>query len=198
MIVRMEPRAPLPSELRMKLDGSLLPGERLLWSAQPDPKKSPRGLAIWLFAIPWTAFALFWESQVLRPWFAGGGRHDVFDFTFGVVMPLFGLPFVLIGFAMMALPFLSRFRIGYVVHALTDRRLLTMRGFRQRTSVKSVFVDRIGPIERKTRSDGWGSISIQTGSRIDSDGDRIIERFTMSGIPDVATVEKMILERQPA
>lgn len=191
----MEPPAQLSQDLRQKLQAALAPGERLLWSARPDPRKAPSGFLIWLFAIPWTAFALFWESAVLQPLVASGGDMAVSGFS--IVMALFGVPFVLIGLAMMALPLLGLLRLGYVVHAVTDRRLLTLRGFRGRSRVNSVPIDGLGPIERKTRSDGWGSISIQTGSRIDSDGDRVIERFTMAGIPDVASVERLILTHQP-
>jgi hypothetical protein len=51
----------------------LMPGERLLWSGRSQPGKLKAAFAIWFFAIPWTAFALFWEAMAFMPWFAGTG-----------------------------------------------------------------------------------------------------------------------------
>jgi len=52
------PNLPSP-ELESILRRELLPAERLLWSGRPDPARLRAAFAIWLFAVPWTAFALF-------------------------------------------------------------------------------------------------------------------------------------------
>jgi len=68
--------------------GILDPGETVIWQDQPDPrpdmrdfepKKAVFGLAVAAFAVFWTAMA-----------FGAGG-------VMGLVLPLFGLPFIAIG-----------------------------------------------------------------------------------------------------
>ena len=54
----------------------------------------------------------------------------------------------------------------------------------------------IGPIKVKVGSDGYGTLSIQTGTSIDSDGDRVTERFEIAGVPDVSRLEGLLLEQR--
>ena len=50
-------------EAQQAAQAQLDAGERLLWHGRPDPKRQMLGgLAIMLFGIPWTAFALFWTG----------------------------------------------------------------------------------------------------------------------------------------
>ena len=188
---------PVSPELRRSLDASLTSGERVRWAAQPRASGMWDHFAIYLFAIPWTAFALFWESMALIPIFmASAETAPLMKYGFGIVMPLFGIPFVAIGLGLLYLPIGAMRAARRTVHAVTDRRLITIVAGRA-TKTKSAMIDRIGPIERKARRDGWGWLKIQTHSRIDSDGDRITEKFEWTGIPDVATVERLILDAQP-
>lgn len=185
------------TEESRRLRESLMPGERILWSARPAPGRMWPLFGIWLFAIPWTAFALFWELMALSGWLSGEAPRNLMDWGFGIVFPLFGLPFVAIGFVMLAIPLWGMRKAARTRHAVTNRRMITVSTGR-RTEMLSVFLDRIGPIERSEGRDGWGSIKVQTRSRIDGDGDRITERFEMTGIPDVARVERLILSAQRA
>lgn len=172
-----------------------MPGERILWSARPSPSRMWPLFGIWAFAVPWTAFALFWELMALSGWLSGEAPQGGVEWGIGIVFPLFGLPFVLVGIGMLLLPFYALRKAGHTHHAVTNRRLITVsRG--RRIKVHSVFLDRIGPIERSEGKDGWGSIKVQTHSRIDGEGDRITERFEMTAIPEVAKVERLILSAQ--
>lgn len=192
---------PLPPALRpdrkRQLDGALIPGERVRWSGQPRGRSQWASFGIYLFAIPWTAFSLFWERMALIPLLASLGGDDISRIPagFSIVFPLFGLPFVVIGLGMMAAPFLTIAKTRRTVHAVTDRRLLSIVDGRK-LEVKSAFLDRIGPVERSSGRDGWGTLKVQTMSRTDSDGDRRTERLEWIGIPDVVRVERMILEAQ--
>ena len=75
-------------------------GESLLWSGQPDPRRiALQTLPIFILAIPWTAFALFWIAT------ASGFKLPSFDpSNYFSLFPFFGVPFVLIGFTTLALP----------------------------------------------------------------------------------------------
>ncbi|MFM9977509.1 MAG: hypothetical protein ACKVOP_05610 [Sphingomonadaceae bacterium] len=185
----MGPATGLAPELRHALTVAA-GGERILWSGQPRAKRLIALFGIWVFAIPWTVFSLFWEAMALMPWFASTNTPSEIAWTFGIVMPIFGLPFILIGFGMLAVPFIAMARAGKTVHALTDKRLLTISVVRGTTGVTAVPIDRTGPVETKINADGSGSLKVQTGSHIDSDGDRITDKFEINGVDDVVTLDR--------
>lgn len=185
----------LSPQLVQSLHRELVTGERVLWSAVPRASLLTAGLGIWLFAIPWTAFAIFWVSMALSPWFAARGPDSPMEWGFGIVFPLFGLPFVAIGLWMLWKPVAAMRNAARTVYALTDRRIIALVDGNKR-EVQSVMVDRIGPMQRRERKDGTGDLSIQTHSRVDSDGDRVTERFIVAGVPDVARLERLIVEAQ--
>lgn len=184
--------------LDQSLRRELIAGERLLWSAQPRASRLKAGFVIWAFAIPWTVFALFWESMAFLPWLAEPKTPDNMRLTFGIVMPIFGLPFILIGFWMLWQPIRAMRTAGSTAYGLTNRRLIRVVETGQRETA-SVLLDQIGPMDRSERSDGTGHLRIQTHSHVDSEGDRITERFEVLGVPDVARLERLIIEnRKPS
>lgn len=185
----------IPAPLVQSLHRELATGERIVWSGMPRASLLTAGLGIWLFAIPWTAFALFWEAIALSLWFTGISAKGAFEWGFAIVFPLFGLPFVAIGLWMLWKPIAAMRNAGSTVYALTDRRLIRVVEGRTRT-VDSVMIDGTGPIERRERRDGTGDLSIQTHSRRDSEGDRITERFIVSGVADVAQLQRLITDAQ--
>ncbi|MFM9934948.1 MAG: hypothetical protein ACKVOL_01980 [Novosphingobium sp.] len=188
------PLAPSP-ELDSILRRELLPGERLLWSASPAPRKLRAAYAIWLFAVPWTAFALFWEAMAFMPWYAGTHTPDAMKWSFGIVFPLFGLPFIAVGCAMLWMPFKVQRKAAQTIYGLTDRRILRVSAGAKRDSA-SVMLGQMGPIDVSADGEGYGTLRIQTGTGIDSDGDRVTERFEIAGVPDVARLEGLLLEQQ--
>jgi hypothetical protein len=51
----------IPRDLRRRVEQELEPGEAIRWVAQPVPRfVTAASIAGFLFAIPWTSFALFW------------------------------------------------------------------------------------------------------------------------------------------
>lgn len=190
----MTPQLPLALPLAALLRRELTAGEHVLWQGQPASKRMLAVFALWGFAIPWTAFALFWEGMALMPWFAPAVPSWM-QWSFGIAMPLFGLPFIAIGFWMLWQPIRLMRKAGDTLYVLTDRRLIRLVAG-PTTEQTSVFVDRIGPIEKSEGRDGWGSIRVQTHSRLDSEGDRVTEKFEVNAVPDVARLHRLIVERQ--
>jgi hypothetical protein len=188
------PTAPSP-ELDSILRRELLPGEHLLWSASPAPHKLRAAYAIWLFAIPWTAFSLFWEAMAFMPWYASTHTPDAMKWSFGIVFPLFGLPFIAVAFGMLWMPFKAQRKAAQTIYGLTDRRMIRVSAGKNRDSA-SVLYSHMGPIDVSAGSDGYGNLRIQTGTSRDSDGDRVTERFEVLGVPDVARLESLLLEQQ--
>lgn len=186
---------PLTADARARLGSELAAGERLLWSAQPRARHQLGAFGIWVFAIPWTVFALVWESFAIMPWFAATRAPDAVAWGMGIAFPLFGLPFILVGLYMLLAPFRAIGTARRTIFAITDRRIIAVTG-RAAHHVKSVPVTSIGPIDRTDHRSGYGRLSIQTHSRFDSDGDRITDRFVMQGIPNPRRAEQIILDQQ--
>lgn len=140
-------------------------GERLLWAGQPIAKRVMLyAFAIYFFAIPWTAFSLFWEAMALSPLFMETASQDqqYVQKAFGIVFPLFGLPFVLIGFGMLLSPFFAYGKAKKTIYAITDRRAMVIncRSGREVTSFPYEGWDE--PLNRTEKTDGSGSLFFAT------------------------------------
>jgi hypothetical protein len=183
--------------LNVALRQELAIGETLLWSAMPDPKRMRVVFWLWLFAVPWLLFALFWEGIAISMTVGGLVQHDANFSWWMMIFPMFGLPFVAIGFWLVNKPLIVLADARHQIHALTNRRLITLT-MRKDKDLKSVDIAKTGPISRKEKADGWGSITIETGSHRDSDGDQITDRFEFYGIPEVAKVDRMLRDARAA
>ena len=129
------------------------------------------------------------------PWLGSTNTPSGVQWSFGIVFPLFGLPFIGIGLTMLWLPFKVRRKAATTIFGLTDRRIVRVTAGRKRESA-SVMLDQMGPIDVSADADGYGSLRIQTGNRTDSDGDKVIDRFEVLAVPDVARLESLLLERR--
>lgn len=184
--------APAPHQrLEAELRRELGVGERLLWHGTPDPAKMLVVLLMWLFAIPWTLFSLAWTGLAFWAYWTGLNTQPEMAW-WGWIFPLFGTPFIAVGFWMLNQPLKILANARRTVHALTDRRLITLSVGHQR-SVKSISIRQLGPITVKEKRGGWGDLTVETGSHVDSDGDRITDRFEMVGVPDVARLHRLLM-----
>jgi hypothetical protein len=111
------------------------------------------------------------------------------------VFPLFGLPFIAVGFAMLWQPFQIQRKAARTIYGLTDQRILRVSAGTKRESI-SVLYSQMGPIDVSAGADGFGNLRIQTGTSRDSDGDTVTERFEVLGVPDVARLEGLLLEQR--
>lgn len=185
----MDLTAPGPDPLDLALQRELRAGERVLWRGRRLPRFAWEGLVIWLFAIPWTAFAVFWTAMA----FAGAQTFEPDAGVLGYAFPLFGTPFIAVGLGMLAAPFLPLFGARRTLFAVTDQRLLRIyRGRRLKT--RSVGGAAIGAIERNERNNGSGTLKIVVGSHRDSDGDRQIDHFELGEVADVLGAETRVRE----
>jgi len=176
----------IDTELQRIALSELEDGENLLWCGRPNAKRAfVASLAIFLFAIPWTAFALFWM------WGASGfGKAPD---GFNIIFSLFGVPFVLIGFAMMAMPYWAYRKAQKTIYALSDRRVVIIEGGKSKT-VHSYGRGDLGTIKRTELADGSGDLTFAQKHSTDSDGDRRTTDISLIGIPQVRSVEQMLRE----
>lgn len=106
----------------------LLPGERIVWTGRPRQGlmlTARDGLLI-PFSLLWGGFAIFWETSALAIPVRAAEASPV-----GLIFPLWGVPFVVVGLYMIVGRFFHdawiRSRMRY---ALTDRRALILQGNR--------------------------------------------------------------------
>ena len=187
----------MPAALKAAVDRETR-GEVVRWSGVTGPGLHRwAAFGIWLFAIPWLAFALAWEGTVLAMLFKSGPppiKQGNWPILWGWAFALFGLPFVLVGLGMMAAPFYALRKAARTVYALTDTRLLVIEAGGKATTVKTIIPQRIVSTSRIERSDGAGSLTLTLGAAKDSDGDTVIERETLMAVPQVQRLEQLLLD----
>ena len=115
----------LPPPLQARVEAELDKNERLLWVGQPNPRRFMlQALPILLFGIPFTAFAVFWMVIASGMMFGAADMMDGFGGGIFACFPLFGLPFLFIGLAMLTAPLWMARRAGQTFYALTDQRAI--------------------------------------------------------------------------
>ena len=177
----------LPKDVAALVGAELQPGERIIWTGRPIPGRfARRSIGIVLFGIVWTAFAIFW--------IAGASRFRLPDFSHGFgLFPLFGVPFVLIGFGMLSTPYWMRRKAGRTAYVITDKRALILDGSLWRsTTVRSFEPHRLGDLRRVQNRDGSGDIIFERVWASDGDGGRQSTDHGFLAIQDVKNVEAHI------
>ncbi|MFC1835061.1 hypothetical protein ACFL2Q_10035 [Thermodesulfobacteriota bacterium] len=194
----MRRRGPVPRDLREMVRRELEPGETVTWMEMPVPKFfTQMSTAAFLFGIPWTAFAFFWTF--------GAAGFKIPDFSKGIgafdFFPLFGLPFILIGFGMLLSPIWTYRKALKTVYAITDRRAITFKGGRS-TTIRSYPPSALKNIYRKQRKGGTGDVIIPRKDWNDSDSNRPTEEPGFLRVRDARRVEQMLRDlasrEQPA
>lgn len=182
------------ADAQMIAQNELQSGESLLWTGVPDPARASRAALLpALFGIPFAGFALFWIAGAYRGAHIASRGNSVFGF-----FPLFGLPFLLIGLAIVFSPLWAYLRALSTVYAVTNQRVLIISGTRNR-SVKSCTPADIGSIEHQERPDGSGDIIINTQALLRRNNMVTPVKVFLYGVPNVRSVaaQVMALHKQP-
>lgn len=175
----------LPEPLRNLVESELHEREAINWVGQPIHRRFvARSLPIVLFGIPWTAFAIFWMAGAAG--FKMPNFQQGFDF-----FPLFGIPFVLIGFGMLSAPLWIAKKARRTVYVLTDRRAILFDGGWS-TTIRSFGPERLTDLRRVQRPDGSGDLIFEKSLSYDSDGDKRSTDIGFLAIPDVKDVEDRV------
>ncbi len=167
----------LSYEEKELINGELNSGERVVWADKPSlGSEFFKSFFIYLFAIPWTAFSVFWMYMASK----GSG-----------LFALFGVPFLLVGIRMFCTPFIKKIQQKKTIYLITNQRLIIYI-YGRKTKVKSFQPSQIGNIERHQRADGSGDLIFANEVVYDSDGDRSAKKIGFMGIKDVKQVEDLI------
>jgi hypothetical protein len=188
--------AGLPPALKAFAEREFL-GERMLWAARPDRRVAALlSFGIWLIAVPWTAFALFWIALPMSALYetytginigAPKGTPTLIIWIFAI----FGVPFVLVGLGMLLAPFAAIRKGWRTLYVLTTKRLAVLEGGRT-VSVVSIRPDEISGLSRKEGPDGRGTLIVHQGFERDSDGDRVEKKVELGVINEVRKVEGLV------
>lgn len=176
-------------DAQLRAQSELQSGESLYWTGTADPRRAAlTALPAALFGIPFAGFALFWMSMAYR------GTHAMSQsssqaFTRGFsIFPLFGLPFLLIGLAVVLAPLWAYLKGRSTVYAVTNQRVMVISGGNNR-SVKSYTPADIVSVEHRERPDGCGDVLIRTNAvtRTNNSVSQVtVGLFGVSRVKDVA------------
>jgi len=175
---------PLDRALRHELER----GEIVRWQGRPLARIALSSFLIWIFAVPWTAFSVFWTAMAFHAMDA-----EALGSTWGWIFPLWGTPFIAIGVKMLSAPFAPLFTARRTLYAITDRRVIEIKLWRS-LDVSSVEAARIGSMQRKERKDGSGTVGILRRAWTDSDGDQRTDWLRIGEVPQVRDVERRLRE----
>jgi len=182
-----------------RVQTELRKGERLVWFGRPVPRAFARAARpVFWFGLFFTAFSLFWIASASAILCFGEGMQNakgpegIFQF-----LPLFGVPFFLIGVGMLGSPIWVRRWAKRSCYAITDRRVILWKaGWLGTVEVRSYSAEHLGRIVRTEYGDGTGDLIFE----------EIVERYTDTegaactrtirrgfiGIEDVREVESLI------
>ena len=173
-------------ELDERVQRELESGEHIQWMEQPIPRYFTAASTVaFLFAIPWTAFAIFWICGA-----SGFKLPDLSNGWFNL-FPLFGLPFVLAGLGMLSAPLWSRRKALKTVYVITDRRAITFdAGWT--TTIRSYAPDQLQKIYRKEKRDGSGDVVLGQRVVAGSEGGQQTQDLGFLNVRDPKSVEQML------
>lgn len=167
----------------------LEPDENLLWTGTPDARRAMiSSFAMWLLAVPWTAFSLnsMWSASGMgRVAWPPSGLPPNFGFV------LFNVPFIFIGFAMLLTPLWTFRQTKRTTYAITDRRVLIIETGKTKT-VRSWSGKDIGEIKPVEREGGSGHLAFAPRVSTDSEGSKQTTETKFIDIPDVRSVDNLL------
>lgn len=177
----------LPHKLRQKVDKELEIDESIRWIEQPIPYFfTISSLIAFLFAIPWTSFAIFWMYMAS---------------SFDILFALFGIPFVVIGFGMLSSPIWLRLSAKNTAYVITNKRALSIYipiiSFANiiSTTIRNYPPSQLKNIYRQERADGTGDVVMAVKYRIkyiNNHRHRTTEEIGFMRIRNPQEVEKML------
>jgi hypothetical protein len=182
-----------PGDVQLCAQSELQGGESLLWSGPANPGRSAMSaLPAAFFGIPFTGFAFFWMSTAYRGTHNLANHHNALASGFSV-FPLFGLPFLLIGLAMILAPLGVYLKGRSGVYAVTNRRVMLITGTTTR-SVKSITPADITEVDHRERPDGTGDVLIRTNSVMRTNNGTTQITVGLYGVPNVKEVAGLVMK----
>ena len=182
------------NDAQLRAQSELQSGESISWAGVANPARAALGaLPIALFGIPFAGFALFWMSQAFRATHAmASNTHNSFARGFSV-FPIFGIPFLLVGLAVILTPLWAFLTGKNTVYAVTNRRVMVISGAKSR-AVKSLTPADIAGVDYRERPDGSGDIAIMTNTFQNRGNNMSTQmKVALCGVPNVKQVADQVI-----
>ena len=138
---------------KFQIQREIVGNEKVLWTGIPKQGIMFRGSDIFLipFSLLWGGFAFFWEFMALS---SIGNLDD----PFGLIFPLFGIPFVLVGiYLIIGRFFVDAYIRSRTYYGLTDSRAIIIGGLFGR-QIRSLNLNSTANISLKEGSDDRGTL----------------------------------------
>jgi len=163
----------LPAALDDRVRSELRENEQMVWAGQPRPGRFLRAsLPMALFGLPFTAFAVVAIYTAYNKFTAGDDPGGPRGFG-AIILPLFSVPFLLVGLGMLTSPYWMYRRALKTCYCLTNGRAIVWTvGWFGSLEVRSYQAEQLGKMTRRDYADGSGDLVFEeflTVSR-DSDG----------------------------
>jgi TPM domain len=152
-------RSKISDGLHRKIDKELEPGELIKWVDQPVPRFfTVDSTYTFFFGIVWTAFSIFWVvGASSMTWSSSWPSSSSSKF-----FPLFGIPFILVGFWMLSSPIQVWYKAHQTAYIITDKRAILIEGDIRRTTISSYLPTEFEDVHRRENKDGTGDVIIKT------------------------------------
>lgn len=163
--------------LQAMVERELDDGERITWMEMPVARYfTGPSIVVFFFAIPWTAFAIFWMVM------ASQGSS---------LFTLFGIPFVLIGLGMLSAPIWNYRAAKKTIYVITDQRAITIQGG-GRMKIQSFGPERLTNLRREERADGSGDVIVDEETWTSSKGHTRTRPIGLLNVRDAKRVEDLL------
>lgn len=176
-------------------------GEIVRWAGKPDARRAfLYSFSVYAMGIPWSALSFSIFGVLIAAVFSGkmpDRAIPAWEYALMAAAILFTFAFVAMGIAMLATPFWVRAKARRTVHAVTDKRVVTIINGKTR-EVSSIDRARILKLVRSEKRDGSGTLRIVSGFKKDSDGDMHEDAVELFGIKDVKAAESAVAEMREA
>lgn len=183
-------------QLKTAIENALRPDEEILWTGRPNPWAILKSSwPLFLFAIPWTLFSLTWETIAIYGAFYANTAEGAPWFVL-LIFPIFGIPFILIGFGMLLSPYFAYKNTERTVHVITAGRIfnITLKWPFGGQNIVSLDGDMIKHVEVDMTDDSSGDVKIIFGYTTDGEGDRWENKFIFYGIRNAREVKDILTD----
>ena len=185
-------RAALPENVKARVMRELTPFETVTWADQPIPHRlAMKTIPIVLFGIPWTAFSIFWIAAASGALFPNAERPDDMGWLM-ILLPLFGLPFVLVGLGLLSSPFWAMRNARESAYVITNKRAILIEKDFGGMKILSFTPEQLREIERKEAPDGTGDVIFMRELIIGSKGARRVKITGFLAVPNAKKVETLL------
>ena len=190
----------LTPELDSAVRGELRDGEELWYAGMPSPARTARKMwPIAIFGLFFGGFAAFWITMAAAgAWFGNMQSNDDntgLKVARGVVLlfPLFGLPFLLVGVAMISSPWWVARNARRTACCVTNQRAMQIQHGRS-TKVRSWRPEDIHEITKTLHADGTGTLLFSQSEMRGSRGTMRTVAEGFYGVPEPRACEEALLE----